>query len=109
MSSSLKDRYDSTPLFGGNAPFVEHCYEEYLRDPNSVSEAWRNYFNKLAGDSQTEVRRGPIEKRLATQAAERRPGQGLVSAADAKQAAVARLIQVYRQRGQRKRGWRCEA
>jgi 2-oxoglutarate dehydrogenase E1 component len=99
MSSSLKDRYDSTPLFGGNAPFVEHCYEEYLRDPNSVSEAWRNYFNKVAGDSRTEVRRGPIEKRLATQAAERRPGQGLVSAADAKQAAVARLIQVYRQRG----------
>jgi 2-oxoglutarate dehydrogenase E1 component len=99
MSSSLKDRYDSTPLFGGNAPFVEHYYEEFLKDPGSVTDAWRQYFQKLAVDPRTEVARGPVEIRLARQAAQRRQSQGVVSGADAKQAAVARLIQVYRQRG----------
>jgi 2-oxoglutarate dehydrogenase E1 component len=99
MSNSLKDRFDSTPLFGGNAPFVEHYYEEFLRDPGSVSDAWREYFMKLAVDPRGEVARGPVEIRLARQAAQRRPSQGMVSGADAKQAAVARLIQVYRQRG----------
>ena len=99
MSSSLKDRYDSTPLFGGNAPFVEHYYEEFLRDPGSVSEAWRVYFKNLVENPGTEVARGPVERRLARQAAERRPGQSAVSGTGIKQAAVARLIQVYRQRG----------
>ena len=99
MSSSLKDRYDSTPLFGGNAPFVEHYYEEFLRDPGSVSDAWQAYFRNLVENPRAEVARGPVERRLAKQAGERRPGQAVVSGADIKQAAVARMIQVYRQRG----------
>ncbi|MCW8846777.1 MAG: 2-oxoglutarate dehydrogenase E1 component [Gammaproteobacteria bacterium] len=99
MSSSLKDRYDSTPLFGGNAPFVEHCYEEFLRDPGSVSDVWRAYFRNLVENPGAEVARGPVERRLAKQAAERRPGQSVAPGTGIKQAAVARLIQVYRQRG----------
>jgi 2-oxoglutarate dehydrogenase E1 component len=99
MSSSLKDRYDSTPLFGGNAPFVEHYYEEFLKNPGNVSDAWRAYFRNLVDNPQAEVARGPVERKLAKQAAERRPGQQVVSGADIKQAAVARMIQVYRQRG----------
>ena len=31
MSKSLEDRYRSSPLFGGNAPFVEQQYEQYLQ------------------------------------------------------------------------------
>ena len=99
MSSSLKDRYDSTPLFGGNAPFVEHYYEEFLRDPGRVSDEWQAYFRTLVENPRAEVARGPVERRLAKQAGERRPGQAVVSGADIKQAAVARMIQVYRQRG----------
>ena len=34
-------------LFGGNAPFIEELYEQYLVDPQSVSAEWRDYFDKL--------------------------------------------------------------
>jgi len=35
-------------LFGGNAPFVEELYENYLDNPASVTDEWRAYFDKLA-------------------------------------------------------------
>jgi len=101
MSSSLKDRYDSTPLFGGNAPFVEHYYEQYLQNPSSVSKQWREYFASVVGDgTRQEVARGPIEASLLKQASEQQRTLGHTgSLADAKQSAVARLVQVYRLRG----------
>ena len=34
-------------LFGGNAPYVEEMYENYLDNPGSVSETWRAYFDAL--------------------------------------------------------------
>src|ERR687884_637811 len=34
-------------LFGGNAPYVEEMYENYLADPTSVPEMWREYFDAL--------------------------------------------------------------
>src|SRR3569832_2733967 len=34
-------------LFGGNAPYVEEMYENYLADPTSVPENWRQYFDAL--------------------------------------------------------------
>jgi len=34
-------------LFGGNAPYVEEMYENYLADPTSVPDSWRGYFDAL--------------------------------------------------------------
>ncbi len=34
-------------LFGGNAPYVEEMYENYLADPTSVPDSWRAYFDAL--------------------------------------------------------------
>lgn len=34
-------------LFGGNAPYVEELYENYLNNPGSVSDEWRSYFDAL--------------------------------------------------------------
>src|SRR5688572_8918053 len=34
-------------LFGGNAPYVEEMYENYLANPTSVPETWREYFDAL--------------------------------------------------------------
>jgi len=34
-------------LFGGNAPYVEEMYENYLANPGSVPETWREYFDAL--------------------------------------------------------------
>jgi 2-oxoglutarate dehydrogenase E1 component len=43
----MKQMLASSYLFGGNAAFVEELYESYLANPQSVSEQWREYFDKL--------------------------------------------------------------
>ena len=49
MAPSLRELLASTPLSGGNAPFVEALYEQFLADPQSVDPKWREYFQKLQG------------------------------------------------------------
>ena len=31
----------NTHLFGGNGPYVEEMYENYLANPGSVPDSWR--------------------------------------------------------------------
>ena len=35
---------EPTPLYGGNAEFLDALYEQYLREPASVEPQWRAYF-----------------------------------------------------------------
>ena len=105
MSKSLEDQYSSSPLYGSNATAVEAMYEQYLSNPDSVTEGWRRYFRTL-DDGQAEVAHGPIRQRLIEKTrTPRTNGKGVATAAapapaaGEKQAAVARLIQVYYLRG----------
>ena len=106
MSAVLERQYESSPIHGSNAPYVEAIYESYLHDPGSVSEEWRRYFAGF-GDTQRDVPHRPIIR-----AVRERPQQSLADAAgigwegsppseqaSEKQAAVSRLIQVYSLRG----------
>jgi 2-oxoglutarate dehydrogenase E1 component len=47
MQAMMKQMLANSYLFGGNAAFVEELYESYLTNPQSVSEQWRDYFDKL--------------------------------------------------------------
>ena len=103
MSKSLTELYASTPLFGTNASAVEHFYEQYLDNPESVPAAWRDYFGSL-GDAGTEIAHSAIRDDLLRQAGDGgrrrvRAKSGGSAAPGEKQAAVARLIQVYSLRG----------
>jgi 2-oxoglutarate dehydrogenase E1 component len=105
MSNSLKDQYASSPLYGSNAPAVEALYEQYIRNPDSVSEGWRRYFRTL-GDGHAEVAHEPIRQRLIEKTRTARTngktvatGAAPATANGEKQAAVARLIQIYHLRG----------
>ncbi len=105
MSSSLKDQYASSPLFGGNAVAVEALYEQYIANPDAVSDGWRHYFRTL-GDGQGEVPHTPIRQRLLERARTSRGNAqpaivapSSIKAAEEKQSAVSRLIQVYSLRG----------
>jgi len=109
MSNSLKDQYSSTPFFGANAPAVEAMYEEYLANPDAVSQSWRRYFQTLtrSGESsEQDVPHTPIRQGLLEQVKDIRNGRspavapsGVRTDASEKQAAVSRLIQVYSLRG----------
>jgi 2-oxoglutarate dehydrogenase E1 component len=105
MGSSLKDQYASTPLFGSNASAVESLYEQYLGDPGSVPAVWREYFESL-GDPDTEIAHSAIREELLAAARDggrarqlRPSGRRPAASSAQKQAAVARLIQVYSLRG----------
>ena len=104
MSTVFKDQYESTPLQGANATYVEWLYEQFLAEPGSVPVEWRQYFSSLGGGG-AEIPHRPI-----VQAVGRRLQSGAAPAASAapartdaaaseKQAAVSRLIQVYSLRG----------
>ena len=43
----MKQFQSNSYLFGGNAPYVEELYENYLNNPASVPEKWRAYFDAL--------------------------------------------------------------
>ena len=47
-ASSVYQAYQAnTYLFGGNAPYVEEMYENYLTNPGGVPDNWRDYFDAL--------------------------------------------------------------
>jgi 2-oxoglutarate dehydrogenase E1 component len=102
MSTVFKDQYESSPLQGANATYVEWLYEQFLAEPGSVPPEWRRYFSTLAPDG-GEVAHGPIVQAVARRVRQRAPETGAAPAGDApaieKQAAVSRLIQVYSLRG----------
>ena len=98
-------------LFGGNAPYVEELYENYLNNPGSVSEAWRAYFDNMqavpAADGSPDTRdvaHAPIVQSFAERAKEGqlRPQMmgGDVQSAR-KQVFVIQLIAAYRFIGSR--------
>jgi len=92
---------DSTPLYGGNAEFLDALYEQYLRTPASLAPHWRAFFERLGSGLATDEAAGALPARPSG----RGPGtpfSGLASAdgaASAKQAAVSRLIQIWTNRG----------
>jgi 2-oxoglutarate dehydrogenase E1 component len=91
--------FEPTPLYGGNADFLDALYEQYLRDPGSVAEGWRRYFAQLAPGG-TERAHGSVREAITQRAlAGRSAAGGAAPAADARQAAVSRLIQVWTNRG----------
>lgn len=110
-SSSVYSAYQgNTYLFGGNAPYVEEMYENYLANPGSVPDNWREYFDALqhvpAGDGSTtkDVPHLPVVNAFAERA---KQGQTKVVLASPdsemgrKRTAVQQLIAAYRNVGAR--------
>ncbi|GAC1453853.1 MAG: 2-oxoglutarate dehydrogenase E1 component [Steroidobacteraceae bacterium] len=93
---------EPTPLYGGNADFLDALYEEYLCDPARVGAEWRSYFERLTGAAGADRAHGPIREEIARRAAAAQAGGEPAAAgggANARQAAVSRLIQVWINRG----------
>src|SRR5580700_5280766 len=85
---------ESTPLYGGNADYLERLYEQYLSDPGSVPPQWRTYFDGL-GPRASARTSAPAVAAAATATAT----ASVESSNGAKQAAVSRLIQIWSNRG----------
>jgi 2-oxoglutarate dehydrogenase E1 component len=98
----------NTYLFGGNAPYVEEMYENYLANPGSVPDTWRDYFDALQhvpavdGSNAKDVPHQPVIDAFA-QRAKAGGTKVVVASVDAemgrKRTAVQQLIAAYRNVG----------
>ena len=101
----------NTYLFGGNAPYVEELYENYLANPGSVPDNWREYFDALQhvpavdGSNAKDVPHLPVVNAFAERAKQGQTRVVLASGADSemgrKRTAVQQLIAAYRNVGAR--------
>ncbi len=110
-SSSVYSAYlGNTFLFGGNAPYVEELYENYLDNPGSVPDTWRDYFDALQhvpasdGSNARDVAHLPVVNAFA-QRAKSGGTRVVLASVDAemgrKRTAAQQLIAAYRNVGQR--------
>ncbi len=101
----------NTYLFGGNAPYVEEMYENYLSNPGSVPDSWREYFDALQnvpatdGSNTRDVPHLPVINAFAERAKAGGTQVVVASGADSelgrKRTAVQQLIAAYRNVGAR--------
>jgi len=110
MSQTYTAYQGNTYLFGGNAPYVEEMYENYLANPGSVPDTWREYFDALqhvpaADGSQTkDVPHLPVINAFAERAKQGGTKVVLASAdveMGRKRTGAQQLISAYRNVGQR--------
>ncbi|MGJ7495848.1 2-oxoglutarate dehydrogenase E1 component [Variovorax sp. RT4R15] len=115
MSNSTPSAYQAyqgnTYLFGGNAPYVEEMYENYLANPGSVPDNWRSYFDALQnvpatdGSNTRDVAHLPVINAFAERAKQGTTRVVQASGADSelgrKRTAVQQLIAAYRNVGAR--------
>lgn len=101
----MNQLFGTSLLFGGNAPFVEELYENYLDNPASVSGEWRDYFDKLAqlpGTVARDVPHLPVVNAFAEQA--KKGGYRATASMpvdDKKQVSVLQMVSAYRTLGAR--------
>jgi len=100
--------WKSSHLSGGNLAYVEDLYETYLRDPNEVSQEWREEFDKLPRIKESVTPDIPhsivrehflylSKNQRATQ--QQLPASGISSEHEKKQVRVLRMINAFRVRG----------
>ncbi|MEX2164391.1 MAG: 2-oxoglutarate dehydrogenase E1 component [Sulfuricaulis sp.] len=108
VDQGLRALWRSSPLAGGNAAYLEQLYEQFLHDPDSVPQAWRQYFENLprvdgvTQDIPHSIIREEFRKRARQLRSLARPRaeQAAVTADQAhKQVKVLQLINAYRYRG----------
>ncbi len=109
--SSIYQSYSSnTHLFGGDVPYVEEMYENYLANPGSVPGDWRQYFDNLQhqpaadGSNARDVPHQPVIAAFAERA--KQGGTQVVYAnpdveTGRKRTAAQQLIAAYRNSGAR--------
>ena len=95
-------------LFGGNAPYVEELYENYLDNPGSVPDNWRAYFDSMQnvpavdGSNKPDVAHASVIASFAERA-KHGPIRVQAASTDAemgrKRVAVTQLIAAYRYLG----------
>jgi 2-oxoglutarate dehydrogenase E1 component len=100
-TSRLQALWQTSPLAGANAPYLEELYEAYLHDPSAVDPRWRSYFEGLprvngAGDVPHSVVRAQFRELARARREPTPPAVGIAAEQVHKQVRVLQLINAYR-------------
>lgn len=102
----MDEKLNFSYLFGSNAPYIEELYENYLTDPNSIDEHWKQYFDQLAaqpGNAVRDIAHRPIQESFANLARNKSAAAATAGSIDysmlQKQVSVLRLMSAYRIQG----------
>ena len=99
----MDDKLNFSYLFGSNAPYIEELYEQFLENPDSVDEKWKQYFSDLSkqpGAAAVDVAHGPIRESFANLTKHKSAAAGGIDETMMrKQVGVLRLISAYRIQG----------
>jgi 2-oxoglutarate dehydrogenase E1 component len=68
MAATRSEQLETTPLFGSNADYVEALYEQFLADPASVDQRWREYFASLPSGPRLDHAHRSIQAAIAERA-----------------------------------------
>ena len=90
-------------LNSNNIAYVEALYEDYVTEPTSVSEYWREQFSKLESTSAANITHSGVRANLRDNAYQKTSEipQNNTAANNRKQVGVIRLISAYRYLGHR--------
>ena len=106
----MKQFQSNSYLFGGNAPFIEDLYEQYLVNPAAVPDGWREYFDQMQlmpGSAAKDVAHAPVVESFVQRAkagqlsAGSTSGQAGIAAHERLQVAALLLVTQYRIAGSR--------
>ncbi len=104
--ADMKALQSTSMLDGGNIVYLEQQYEDFLRDPNSVSPKWRSYFEQLpiVNGQARDIPHSEIKRHFygITRNSGRRRQTSVADVSiehERKQIQVTKLIDAYRARG----------
>jgi 2-oxoglutarate dehydrogenase E1 component len=100
--NNMETFWSTSHAAGAQSSYLESLYELYLKDPSTVPDDWKIYFDSLpsVSDEQHEVSHQEIVERLKEE--EINPpinAQSSDNISNSKQVKVIQLIQAYRNRG----------
>jgi len=98
----IREFFESSPLAGGNADYVESLYDAWLTDASAVSPEWNRYFETFQGREAGDVSHLGAIARIEAAQKQRHSGTVAAPVSDEharKQAGAVRLLTAYRSRG----------
>ena len=97
---SMQELQVTSYLSGGNAPYIEELYDAYLKNPSTVDQEWRHYFEKIAnGHPVPDISHEEVRSQFRNMARQSRLAAPTTIPRADKQGNVDALITAYRRFG----------
>ncbi len=98
MSKTIGEKFKESFKYGGNSEYLDLMYEEYLRDPSSLSLEWKKYFDSIQ-NGQVDVSHEAIKDKFKNSTFRTKEKNILIDNTASKASDVQNLINAYRRRG----------